>query len=68
MKSMQVVVRTLTGQIHRSSADLVEEREYEALKDFLKDINSLKYLEFDTDDGWVIINGTQIESVSVILV
>lgn len=68
MKSMQMIVRTITGQVHKSAAEQVTEREYDALKEGLKAMIPFKYLEFNTDDGYAMVVGSQIESVSVVLV
>lgn len=68
MKSLQLVVTTITGKVHKSAAEPVTEREYDTLKDGLKSLMPPTYLEFNTEDGWIVIVGSQIESVQVVLV
>lgn len=51
MKFMQIIVHTTSGQVS-SASEQVTEREYEAMKETIK--NSVA-LEFNTDNGWALI-------------
>lgn len=55
MKSLQIVAHTTGGEV-RSSLDQVTERDYENTKtELLATIASSTFIEFDTDEGWVIV-------------
>jgi hypothetical protein len=65
MKFITFIAHTTGGEV-RSAPEQGTERDYEALKDGLKSIMSdLKYLEFNTDNGWVIIPASQLLYVEV---
>lgn len=64
MKSLQLIAHTTGGEV-RSAVEQVTEREYETVKEGLKDIAQSAYIEFDTDNGWVIIPTAQIFYIEV---
>jgi hypothetical protein len=61
MKSVQIVAHTTGGEV-RGAVDQMTERDYEALK---TEIKNSAYLEFNTDNGWVLIPGPSILYVEV---
>lgn len=64
-KNVQVVAHTTGGEV-KSAPERFTEREYDQLKDGLKKyINDLNYVEFDTEDGWVVIPSSQLPYLEV---
>lgn len=66
MKMMQIVAHTAGGEV-RSATEAVTERDYEQLKASLLDLTEKNYLEFNTEDGWVVIPLSQIFYVEIVL-
>lgn len=64
-KTVQIVAHTTGGEV-RSAPEQTTEREYEQLKEGLKDyMGNLTYVEFNTENGWVVIPGSQILYIEV---
>lgn len=61
MKSVEIVAHTTGGEV-RGATEQMTEREYEALK---AEIKASTYLEFNTDNGWVLIPGPSVIYVEV---
>lgn len=64
MKFLQIVAHTTGGEV-KSSVEQVTEREYESIKDAMK--QSFEYIEFNTETGWVVIPGNQIIYMEIVL-
>lgn len=64
MKSMQIIAHTTGGEV-RSAVDQVTERDFEAIKEVMKSASNSTYVEFNTDNGWVVIPGSQILYVEI---
>lgn len=64
-KTVQIVAHT-TGGVVKSAPEQITEREYEQLKEGLKALMpNPVYVEFNTEDGYVIIPGSQIIYIEV---
>lgn len=64
-KTVQIIAHTTGGEV-KSAPEQITEREYEQLKDGLKSLMPAPaYLEFNTEEGYVIIPGSQILYVEV---
>lgn len=60
MKFITIIAHTTGGEV-RSAPEQGTERDYEQLKESLKaHMNNLTYVEFNTENGWIIIPGSQI--------
>lgn len=64
-KTVQIVAHTTGGEVS-SAPEQTTEREYEQLKEGLKSLMPTPaYVEFNTEDGYVIIPGSQILYIEV---
>lgn len=60
MKSLQLIAHT-TGGVVLSAVEQVTERDYEVIKEGLRGtMGRMTCVEFNTDEGWVIIPGASV--------
>jgi hypothetical protein len=64
MKSLEIIAHTAGGEV-RSAVEQVTERMYEDTKTSLKNYINGPYLEFDTDNGCVVIPTSQVLYVEI---
>jgi ectoine hydroxylase-related dioxygenase (phytanoyl-CoA dioxygenase family) len=64
MKSLQIVAHTAGGEV-RGAVEQVTERDYETLKSSIMNLINGAVVEFNTDNGWVVIPTSQIFYVEV---
>ena len=64
----QIIIGTRAGSAIGKVMDVTED-EVEEMKDSLKELmsNKLNYLEIETDRGWVIVPGANVQFVEVVM-